>query len=252
MTDGVGRAPTGTAITYSPSTASYRVTGDQAEFARLGITTAFLADFGSANRVAAESNANFTVNRTIIEGTPVRRQVTGRLFNPGAGNTRLPLTYTSFVDILVQEVDASGQQIGPRSYSRMWLPFGVVTPTAGQPTTGTATYNGVAFAQGVTPTNFNVEASGTSQMVANFSNNSFTASVTLTDVASGTAFAPFNFGGFIATNGFSGNGNSGNIGQWAGRFFGPAANEFGAVFDATRDDANGRTTFSGVAVGRQD
>lgn len=185
MSDGVGRAVTGTAVVYSPATASYRVSADPSEMQRLGIDTAFQTSFGPENRVAAQSNASFTVNRVEIPGNPIGRPdgriVTGRLFNPGAGNTALALTYTSFMDVLVQQVDAQGVPLGSRACPRLWLPFGIATPNAALPRSCAATYSRLAFAQGVSPTSFNVEASGTSRLAANFAEGSFTASVSLTD-----------------------------------------------------------------------
>ncbi|WP_416907673.1 MAG: beta strand repeat-containing protein [Polymorphobacter sp.] len=246
----------GQSIVYSPDTGAYRLAVDAGELQRLGLDPGLATAFTAANRVAGESNASFTVNRVVEPGTGSDKRITGRLFNAGAGNTTLALTYTSFIDVVVQEVDLQGQLLG--NASTMAVPFGVVTPPAALPRSGTATYNGVAFARGVVVSSVNLEVSGTTSLVANFGDNSFTASVALPNVGAVQNVAPFNFAGFIATNGFVGNGTVsvpegqvGNSGTFIGRFFGPAADEFGAVFDAFRSGPDGSLSVSGIAVGKK-
>ncbi len=244
----------GQSIVYSPDTGAYRLALDAGELQRLGLDPGLATAFTAANRVAGESNASFTVNRVVEPDTSGDKQITGRLFNPGAGNTTLALTYTSFIDVVVQQLDSQGQPVG--NSSQMAVPFRVATPPAALPRSGTGTYNGVAFARGVIDSSVSMAASGTTNLVANFGDNSFTASVTLINSATNQNFAPFNFAGSIATNGFVGNGiisvpegQVGNSGTFNGRFFGPAANEFGAVFDAFRSGTDGSISVSGIAVG---
>ncbi len=253
--DGVNRAPTGTAVTYSPDTKSYRVVVPT-EFLDLTTPNNFdrdlLTAFGPANVLAGQTDASFTTNQVTANG----KQITGRLFNPGPGNPTLALTYTSFIDITTTVLDQQGQPTNERQ--RLYLPFGVATSQAGQPRTGNATYDGVAFGNGRTATNNNLAVTGTSRLAVDFGSNSFTSTLNLTDTSNGQAFAAFNFQGQVATNGFFGNGNPspplgqiGNAGVFQGNFFGPAAEEFGAVFDIIRDDASGRTFITGVTVGKR-
>lgn len=252
MESGVARAPDGTAVVYSPDTASYRVTVPQESLnspSAGNFDRDLLTAFGPGNVLSISST--FTNNRVDTAG----KRVTGRLFNPGAGNATLALTYTSFIDIGVQALDGQGQPIG--DVQRLYLPFGVATPAAALPRGGTGTYAGVAYGHGRNTANQPISVSGTSSLIADFGAATFTASLTLTDNTNQT-FAPFNFQGQIATNGFIGTGiisvpegQVGNAGTFNGNFFGPAANEFGAVFDIIRDDANGRTFLTGVAVGKK-
>jgi hypothetical protein len=214
---------------------------------------ALLTAFGPGNVLAAETNGTFTANQITADG----RLVKARLYNPGAGNPTMVLTYTSFIDVTSNVLDAQGQPTGERQ--RLYLPFGVVTAAAALPRAGSATYNGVAFGSGSTSSTRNIEFTGTSTLKANFGDGSFTAALNLTATGNAQAFAPFNFQGQIATNGFFGNGvvsplagQVGNAGRFDGRFFGPNADEFGAAFDIIRDDANGRTFITGVTVGRKD
>ena len=255
MGDGVNRAPEGTAVTYSPDTASYRVTVPQASLDLPGSSNFdrdLLTAFGPGNRLASQTNATFTVSEA---GLPSKR-VTGRLFNPGSGNPALALTYTSFVEITSQPLDPGGQPSGDAQ--RLYLPFGVATPNAGLPRTGTGSYGGVAYGHGRVGGSPQFAVTGTSTLNADFSAATFTAALNLTNSSNGQAFAPFNFQGSIATNGFFGNGvvsppagQVGNAGTFNGNFFGPAANEFGAVFDAIRSEPGGQLFITGVTVGKK-
>jgi hypothetical protein len=255
MESGLGRAPDGTAVVYSPDTASYRVTVPQASLdapSGLNFDRDLLTAFGPGNRVASETNATFTVNQVDLPG----KRVTARLFNPGAGNPALALTYTSFIDLAAQPLDAQGQ---PNGFAqRLYLPFGVATPPASQPRTGTGNYTGVAYGNGRIGGSPQFAVSGTSVLLADFGAATFTAALTLTNNSSNETFAPFNFQGQIATNGFFGNGvvspqagQVGNAGGIAGTFFGPVANEFGAVFDVIRSEAGGQLFITGVTVGKK-
>jgi hypothetical protein len=136
---------------------------------------------------------------------------------------------------------------------------GFETPNSGIPTTGQATFNGIAQGNVAQPNGANVAGaylSGSAQLQANFATGTITGTATgMTATPGGTTVSqPWNNLAFAGTftqgvNGFSGTssvsnapGNSFSMlgsatGYLTGRFFGPQAQEVGAiwnVYDGTR------------------
>ena len=233
-------------LRYTPATQTY-------SFFPTGQPTTNAADlayaFGPGQVVANQSNATFTRYQTTGPANQFNASdtVTAAFFNPGSGNPQLVLTHTSFADFTVTR-NGPVQAISKRDF----VVFGIPTPAAQAPRTGTGTYTGVAYGAGnagATALNFD----GTSSLSANFGAGSFTASVALTarDPLANTNFvlAPLTFAGSI----FNGTSIVGNgINDFLGTFFGPNAAEFGAAFAKNGNDpVLGNFSVRGVAVGRK-
>jgi hypothetical protein len=170
------------------------------------------------------------------------------LFNPGAGNTQLALTYVSYgawqtINNRVTELD----------FAQQFFVYGI-RQSATAPSTGSATYttrpDGFwSIAQGL------FALSGTSTFVANFTNMTVgtTLNLTGTNVISGATrqLGAFNGSGSIATlgGGFTGTlthvgTDAGGVvynGAFNGAFFGPTGSEMGYAFRLTSS--------AGAAVG---
>jgi hypothetical protein len=175
---------------------------------------------------------------------------TASLLNPGSGNPRIALTYTSYADITVRN-GATGQQ------TRTWSVFGVPTPASHIPRTGTGTYSGIVFGHGDNGGN-PLDVDGTAQLSVNFGSSTFRSLLSvLTRPAGSGAFNPF--GTLEYTGNLSGSAFSGNItdpdaqGGLRGQLYGKDAREFGLLFNYSKFvPGNGRTSIVGGAVGKKD
>jgi hypothetical protein len=251
----VERALKGLSLAYSPTTQIYQFRspfGGNID----ADSQAIFTDFGPANVVAGA--APFTSYSV----TATDRTLSARLFKPGPDNAVLALTYASFADITVNQISIPGNASLSNYVQHYYLPFGLQTPAASMPTSGSASYAGVAYgdayatASGVglgltppTPTPF----SGTSTLTANFASATFTTTLDLGPVGGGSAFGSFTLNGSLSGNQIYGFARPGG-GQATfieGNFFGPAANEFGAVFSTFNDTPGGRTTVIGVTGGKK-
>jgi len=205
--------------------------------------------FAPAQINAGRSNATFTAYDTTGPAGQFNAgdTVSARFFNTGSGNPRLVLTHTSFVDLTI----SSPIPGGGFSTSRNISIFGVPTPGAQIPRSGTANYTGVAYGFGSAGGN-SFEASGTSSLSANFATSAFTAIVNLDATVQATnvvtTLAPKTFSGNIINGTTFGSAFDGFL----GRFFGPNAAEFGATFNFNGNDpVIGSFGVSGVALGKR-
>jgi hypothetical protein len=205
--------------------------------------------FGPSDIVS--SNTTYTVYSRTIGGTTH----TLRMLNPGAANPLIQLSYVTYG--AWRQSTPGGAWNGATAASDTYLVFGVRTPSASMPHSGSGTYNGH-----VDGTFVNKDAvyavTGASQLTANFASG--TISYWATPTGTPTSGANLNFGtvsgtGTIAfgSSGFTGNPDNLNPNYQMslnGNFYGPAAQEIGAVFRLTSTARNGGTG-TGAFVGKQ-
>ena len=198
----------------------------------------------AANRTS--TTPTFTTYQTSSGGTTN----TFRLFNPGAGNPVVQLTYASY-GAWHQTTPGAGFQ-GAAKTSDTYFVYGIKTAAADMPRIGTGTYSAIIDGTFVDKTGAST-LSGTGGFIANFLGGTitFTADAVRTP-ASGPAvpIGLISGGGTIAfaNSGFSASGSNGSYGMnLSGYFFGPAAAEIGAVFKLTGAGGSG----NGVMIGKQ-
>ena len=201
--------------------------------------------FGPGQRDAGQSNTTFSV----YSGSGTFGSFTAKLFNSGPTNPKLELTYSSFADIAIT---------GATQTSSVYVVYGLATPLGQVPRSGSANYTGIVYGRGqLGPTALAANLDGTASFSANFSSSTFssTLNVTATEIVSSTAtvLAPINYSGAISGNSFSATpGNVTATNTFDGRFFGPSASEYGAVFNYQGTDPTaGTITLGGVAVGKR-
>ena len=176
-----------------------------------------------------------------------------KLLKPGAGNTVIALTYTSY-GAWRKTTPGAGWN-GATKINDTYFVFGKKTPTTGIPTSGGADYNTVLDGSFVNATK-SYAVSGTGTLHAAWSgagsiSYSATASGLAADLSvlnfgtmtgSGSIYKPSSsFTGFGTTNG------SGYKLGVSGYFFGPTAQEIGAVFRLQGGGGSG----TGAMVGKQ-
>jgi hypothetical protein len=147
-----------------------------------------------------------------------------------------------------------------------WTVSGYETPNAGLPTTGTATFNGFVQGSVVVPNGTAVSSgflSGNAQLQANFASGGISGTATGITATQGTASQVWNNLTFAGTftrgvNGFTGTTAVSNApglplslsstaaGYITGRFYGPAAQEVGAIWNVS----DGSGAASGYLVGK--
>ena len=101
---------------------------------------------------------------------------------------------------------------------------------------------------------------GTSTFSADFGSDTFTSTLNLVaNDSAHSSIGSFDFGGTIAHDGDGNSNFFGNTsaypayaGQMNGGFFGPNADEFGAVWTLLQDGPSGRMTAYGAAAGKKD
>jgi len=207
-------------VKYDPVTQTYTVrdTGN----------TALTASFGPGQQTS--SNANFNNYSRVAGGTTETFKVSNIGAVPTAG---VELSYVQYGHW--RRVTPGGGNFGNTSQNDTYLVFGTKTPPAAL--TGTGNYN--TYLDG---TYVNSEKSydidGTGTLTANFGLGTLTFGATMTGTpASGPALAigTINGSGTIkaSSSSFAATGN--NVGGFsidmAGYFYGPAADELGAVFN---------------------
>lgn len=227
----------GAAIRFDPASQTYTV------------TTGILApvSFGSANKVAERSNGTLTSYEK--SGGGVQENLV--LFNPGAGNAQIALTYTSY---------GAYQRIadnGDLDVDTAFFAFGIRTTADQMPRSGSATYTTQIDGQFADPTGAYV-LGGDSDFAADFSSSTFSFYMRPVGqhVVSGQLkyFDDQRINGQIqagAAGGhvFTGN-NHGRPGYSAavgGYFYGPNAAEIGGTFTLTGNDGFG----VGAVVGKK-
>jgi hypothetical protein len=126
-------------------------------------------------------------------------------------------------------------------------------PATGVPTSGTASYSGIVSGFARQPNDIYI-ISGTSSLVANFSTNTYSTNLSFTGQSldgtkslSSQNFAGTSSGSLMNGSPLNGNLSGSGTGNWAGRFFGPGAAEYGYVFSVAGSGYNA----VGVAVGKK-
>lgn len=232
-----------TDITIDPAAGTRRfVRVDGSSASPLDVT------LGAADRDAARSNADYDVFVKASGGT---------MYNAAVLRGTSPLITLSYVSFA--NITNGSQSVSAPSPAHFYVPFGVATPAALQPRSGTANYSGIAVGNGRVDTiSTNVDVSGTSSVQADFGAGTMGLGLVLSARDAGTSNAltslgTFSFNGQIATNGFFGNAAAypSYNGLMTGQFYGPAADEYGAVWNL--DSAAGPVQFaiSGVAIGKK-
>jgi C-lobe and N-lobe beta barrels of Tf-binding protein B len=241
-----------TQVNYDPATQTFRFSFT--DTALLGAPTRVVA------LSPASQAAGGTASYAAYAGSGADFSYTAKLLVPSATNPTLALTYASLADISRLTNAANFT-----SSTRDVVPFGVPTPILVMPRSGSGTFSGTALGTGTVTvrtangsTSNSYDLSGTSLLRADFFASSFSAQLNLNGVNSvgggALAFSPYNFNGTITGNGFS---TANNGMTFAGQFYGPAANEFGAYFkvlDTAIGAGLGDTTLTdlvGATVGRR-
>jgi hypothetical protein len=208
-------------VKYNPTTGTYTVrdTG----------SVSATSSFGPAQRVAAESNATFTVYRKTVSGATQTLKVLNHGATPSAG---VQMSYASYGHW--RTVKPGGGNQGYTAQNDTYFVYGLKTPRNAV-TSGTATY--ATYLDGTYVNNEkSYDVDGTGTLGANFGTGTLTFGATMTGTPSSGAaldFGTINGTGKIGSGNtaFSGKGNNGTYGMsMNGYFFGPTANEIGAVF----------------------
>jgi hypothetical protein len=175
------------------------------------------------------------------------------LFNPGASNTRMALSYVSYG--AWQRITDNGATL---DVAEQFFVYGI-RQAVNQPSTGSGSYTTIVDGLWTNP-NGVYSLAGTSSFTADFGAKTVATTIDLagTNVVTNAplSFARFDGAGTIATlgGGFSGNftqvGNAGDgqvySGGFNGAFFGPQGQEVGYTFSLTAP--GGAAT--GVVVGK--
>jgi hypothetical protein len=248
-----------TTISYDQASGKYTLARDSAT--NNGRPGYFI--FGTTDRISGPSNFTTYKIHDPYDPDATTKNVTIGLFNTGASNSSVALTYTSYGFYNFPTVNSRPNSV--ESYA--FLPFGSKTPVGNIPTVGTAAYNGVVDGVYGDPAGI-YRISGTSLLSANFAARSLTTSVTFTGTnltSGGPSLASETYAGtatFVQAvpnlNGQFGGAlsslqHSSVSGQFIGNFYGPAAEEFGYTFRMFNGtNSSDSTIFSiGVAVGKQ-
>jgi hypothetical protein len=199
--------------------------------------------FSEANRVAAKSNSIYTV----YEKTSGSRSESFLLFNPGASNPSLALTYTSYG--AWQTLD-DGSSLGVKT---SFFAFGTRTSSAELPRTGSASYTTIIDGQYADSSGV-YALGGSSNFSADF--GAATVAVNLNPVGTNVLnsslknFGTFSGSGTIDTASARFNTNTMNSGDFSmsvrGYFYGPGAAEIGGTFSLTGFSAG---AVNGVGAG---
>lgn len=194
--------------------------------------------FGTADIVAAKTDAS----QTYYQRSDASGDLSGYIFKPGAGNPVIALSYASFGDLSVANATPGG--LGPAD--RYFLVFGIDTPASLRPMVGTATYSGIARGTGsVMALGYIGDVIGTSSLSADFGSGTVALGLNLaTDDVARSPAGNFTLNGSIATNAIFGS-------QFRGNFYGPNADEFGAVWSVSDSSSGLLTQLHGVAIGKK-
>jgi hypothetical protein len=202
------------------------------------------SSFGPANKVAAESNATFTVYRKSGGGSTE----TFKMLNAGAANPAIKLSYATFAE---WRKDTPGGGIGgATARSDTYLVYGFKTAKDSMPITGTASY--ATYLDGTySDKNRSYDIDGTGSVSANFGTGGLSFSATATGTAPSApalVFGTISGTGSIKSTGSSftaaGSNTTYRI-DMSGYFYGPGADEIGANFSLTGPGGNG----NGAMVG---
>lgn len=182
-------------------------------------------------------------------------------YRTGGANPEVALTYASFALVEIKPQVAGG---GEEPYYRQVL-FGSRTPSDLLPRSGSATYNGVLYGDGIAYQGEGLEehvvnlysVTGTSRFVADFASYKVTVELHpfLKDMSSGvvTDYGVHNGSAIVDLDraSFSGSFNGDGSTALVGFFFGPRAEEIGASFGLRDYDrsVSYRRYVKGVAIG---
>ncbi|MDR3441374.1 transferrin-binding protein-like solute binding protein, partial [Telmatospirillum sp.] len=240
-----------TQIAYDPTSKTYTVSSTSAAY-NTGLPAAS-AVLGPSNVDSANSNATFTA----YSGP----NLAARIFNTGAANPVIQLSYVSFAQITQTEPNGPNGTSYPVDHFEV---FGLPTSSTNAPTTGSATYSGVVYGKGYDPavSNGDLALGGTGQLSANFGTGAMSTTLNLnaTPVGGGTAqsLGSYTFTGTTSGGAFSGQTpttTSIATGIIQGNFYGPTASEVGAAFTINLPSANGNpvgaTNLAGVFLGKK-
>ncbi|HEV2569685.1 transferrin-binding protein-like solute binding protein [Sphingomonas sp.] len=194
------------------------------------------ATFLPASKNPTESNATVSVYNQ-VSGNRSDQLV---LFNPGASNPKMALTYVTYG--IWQQVTDNGATLG---VAQQYLLYGI-RQAADAPSTGSASYTTLVDGLWANPDGV-YSLGGTSSFTADFAAKTVTTTLDLLgkNVATGVnkSLGLFNGSGTIAAlgGGFSGTlahqgtDGDGNVysGSFAGAFFGPQGQEMGYTFNLT-------------------
>lgn len=239
----VSGTPGAAYFTYDAATRTYsyfgdaRVTNAEAVAYRFGPGQATSSDATFSRYSGSGPAGQFNANSTF----------TATLLNPGANNPRIALTHTSYADITI-----SGRTT---STEREFSVFGVATPNAQVPRTGTGSYSGIVFGAG-DRSGTALEIDGTATLDVDFGAQTFATALTVGGRAAGaTASTPLgvlDYRGYVTSGALFGSvANPANSGSLQGQLYGPNAAEFGFVFNYSGSTPDGRLTIKGGAVGKR-
>lgn len=219
-----------------------------------GIIKFPFSDLGESNRVAALSDARFTTYRVMEAG----RDTTFRVFNPSDLNDQIALTYTTFA-LENRLVWAETRAIDVAHV------YGIQTAHFALPRTGTGSYSGVlhgsAIGSGDAADHYLL--TGTAGFVFDWAGGTFTGSLSPVAANQRTSESfvlgtyTFANGSFAGPQGMSNtfisdiNGLPGTVGRLFGNFYGPNAQEVGAVFNLTTPGAGTVLVGSGAIVAKR-
>lgn len=215
-----------------------------------GLSSMKAATFNATDRRSVPLAPNFVSYEKSLDGEKMQLS----LYTPGASNTQLALTYSG-IGLWKQ-----ASETGPRTH-RAFFDYGIVTPKGALTRrTGTARYNGVIHGAAFryTPvTEYTV--SGTSQLNANFSDQTITGAMTLiaNDDATGTIR---DFGAFQLSGPMESTGNTLRVvkdgiglGEMKTKFYGPDGEELAGTFRLLfQNGAPTSTDISGVMAAKRE
>ncbi|WP_126174418.1 transferrin-binding protein-like solute binding protein [Altericroceibacterium xinjiangense] len=199
-----------------------------------------------------DGRPNFTTyQKTFPNDYYGTQDVTLELYKTGSSNSELALTYASFGQ---WQGSLPASYNGPASH---WFIYGFATPNSALASrTGSASYEGVAYARGTGSAGERYDVSGTSRLAVDFGSDTFTGALALTgrdtttDAAAdfgSTAFSgTLNNRSSTLTGDFSAGGALGSA--IYGQFFGPSGQELAGtfVFNVPEGAAAAGTNINGV------
>ena len=230
--------PLAETIIYDADTQTYTVSSRS----DAGFTFAFGPTKRAPDKDAGELRA-YEASHPVVDG---KAQYSIGLFD---GETDgIELTYTSFMRVFATRTDLDDNTTAE---SVEYIGFGSFTPPDQLPRSGSATYAGRLFGDIDNGSKLLASLTGRSDLTANFGTGTLAASLFPMRSGAGgssTALGRYDFTGSIDafTAAFAGAWNAG-AGSLVGRFYGDAAQEYGAVFNI-EDPVAGRMT--GISVGK--
>lgn len=209
-------------LSYSAAEKSFSLSDDTASPNRTIISTSQPPD-------ATLTDGKFTA----YSKSSADEEIRWRLYKPTGSNSEIALTYSSFFNLSY----ATRNSDGSWAYRNVWTPFGVATPNASMPTSGSANYAGILHgtaSDGLIGSEL-ADLGGTVNLAVNFGTAAVTGTVnpiityrsgTTYDLGTSNLFEGRYFNPGVNQPGFAG---SPNI---SARFGGTLSNPVGQAFDA--------------------